>query len=149
MRLAIAEARASISRGGGPFGCVITKNNKVVARAANSVIPSHDATAHAEVNALRAAGKKKKSPFLDGCTAYSTTEPCPMCFTACHWARISRIVYGSRTSDSKKTGFNELEITDATLKRLGKSKVELKDGVLRSECLALFDEWKKAGGKHY
>ena len=149
MQLAIDKAREGIKKGGGPFGACVVKGGKVIACAHNSVIPNCDSTAHAEVNAIRLAEKKLKTINLSGCTIYSTTEPCPMCFSAIHWARISRIVYGTSTADAKKTGFNELVITDETLKKLGKSKIRLEGGVMKRECSLLFREWKRAGGKAY
>ncbi len=149
MRLAIAEARGGLRRGGGPFGCVIVKNNKVIAADYNRVVRDRDATAHSEIRAIRNAGKRLKTPFLDGCTLYSTTEPCPMCFSACHWARVKRIVYGSGIRDAAGVGLNELRIPAAKLKRIGYDRVGLKGGVLRKECLKIFVEWRKSGGKPY
>jgi len=149
MRLAIAEALNGIRRGGGPFGCVIVKNNKVIAADYNRVVRDRDATAHSEVLAIRKAGRRLKTPFLDGCTLYSTTEPCPMCFSACHWARVKRVAYGSGISDAAAMGLNELRIPAAKLKRIGYDRVGLKGGVLRKECLKIFVEWRKIGGKPY
>jgi tRNA(Arg) A34 adenosine deaminase TadA len=65
-----------------------------------------------------------------------------MCFSAIHWARISRIVYGADISDAHMAGFNELKISNRDLKRLGRSKVKIKSGVLRDECVRLFHAWK-------
>jgi len=149
MRLAIAEALKGIRRGGGPFGCAIVKNGKVIAKAHNTVVSTKNATAHSEIDAIRDAGKCLKTPFLDGCTLYSTTEPCPMCFSACHWARVKRVVYGSSISDAAAMGLNELRIPAATLKRIGYDRVALKGGVLRRECLKIFVEWRKASGEPY
>jgi tRNA(Arg) A34 adenosine deaminase TadA len=149
MQLAIAKARSGMKKGGGPFGACIVKKGKVIACEHNSVWPDLDSTAHAEVNAIRAAEKRLKTINLSGCTIYSTTEPCPMCFSAIHWARIDKIVYGASTEDAKKAGFNELAITDSTLKRLGKSRVRVEGGLMKEACAALFKEWKAAGGKAY
>jgi len=149
MQLAIEKAREGIKKGGGPFGACVVKGGKVIACAHNSVIPSCDSTCHAEINAIKLAEKTLKSIDLSGCKIYTTTEPCPMCFSAIHWARIKEIVYGTSTADAKKAGFNELVITDDVLKKLGKSKMKLTKGVMRAECAALFAEWKKAGGKAY
>lgn len=153
MQLAIEKAREGIKKGGGPFGACIVKgsgnNAKVISCEHNSVIPGCDSTAHAEVNAIRSAEKKLNSIDLSGCTIYSTTEPCPMCFSAIHWARIGKIVFGTSTADAKKAGFNELMITDEKLKSLGKSKIIIKGGAKKAECAALFKEWKAAGNKSY
>lgn len=124
---AAAEANRTMRRGhGGPFGAVIARGGRVISVASNTVLKSHDPTCHAEVNAIRLAAKKLRSPFLDGLDIYSTTEPCPMCFSAIHWARISRVFYSTTIPDVKKLGFNELTISNPVLKRLGKSPVILR-----------------------
>jgi tRNA(Arg) A34 adenosine deaminase TadA len=149
MHEAIRAARAGIRKGGGPFGACIVRSGKIVSCAHNSVVPGCDSTAHAEIKAIRAAEKKLKTIDLSDCVIYSTTEPCPMCFSAVHWAKIKKIVYGTSTADAKKVGFNELVITDEALKRLGKSKIRLEKGVMKDECAALFKEWKASGNKRY
>lgn len=143
MRLAIEKAKAGIKGGQTPFGACIVKNNKVIACSHNLVWKNTDITAHAEITAIRAACKALKKIDLSGCTIYSTCEPCPMCFSACHWARISRIVFGCSIKDAKDFGFNELAISDANLKKLGKSKIKISPGLLIDENIALFRFWKK------
>ena len=149
MRLAIDTARKGVAKGQTPFGAVIVKNGKVIVEAHNVVWKTTDPTGHAEVNAIRLACKKLGTINLDGCVIYTTTEPCPMCFSAIHWARISKIVYGAEIADAKKAGFNELVVSAKTMKRLGKSKVEVKGGVLKKENQALFEYWKKVNWKPY
>lgn len=149
MRAAINRAHEGIRKGGGPFGACIVKNGKIVACASNTVWLDCDSTAHAEVNAIRAAEQKLKTIDLSGCTIYSTTEPCPMCFSAIHWARIGKIVCGASIADAKKAGLNELAISDRLMKRLGKSRVKIEAGVMKDECVALFKEWKVRKGKPY
>ena len=78
--------------------------------------------------------------ILKGCTIYSTTEPCPMCFSAIHWAQIDRIVFGTGIADVKRLGFNELSISNSTLKRLGRSDVLL-DRASKAECDELLKSW--------
>lgn len=143
MLLAVKEARKNFATmDGGPFGACIVKNNRVITVARNTVL-KNDATCHAEINAIRAASKKTKSYDLSGCIIYSTTEPCPMCFSAIHWARIKRIYYGTSTNDAKKIGFNELNIPDKQLVKIGKSKIKLYPKVLIEECRKLFKDWNK------
>jgi len=143
MHLAIQEARKNFQTlDGGPFGACIVRGNKVAAVARNTVL-KNDATCHAEINAIRIASKKMKTFDLSDCVIYSTTEPCPMCFSAIHWARIKKIVYGTTTADAAKIGFNELRITDKELKRLGKSRVKIYRSKLVSECKKLFSDWQK------
>lgn len=141
MRKAIREARKNLLRpDGGPFGACIVKDGRVVAVARNTVL-KNDATCHAEVNAIRKASKKLGTYDLGGCEIYSTTEPCPMCFGAIHWARIGTIYYGTDINDAARTGFNELRLSNARLKALGRSKVRIVPGFLREECLSLFKAW--------
>jgi len=150
MRLAIEKAREGVSKGQTPFGACIVKNNKVIACEHNVVWKDTDITAHAEIAAIRSACKTLKKIDLTGCTIYSTCEPCPMCFAACHWARISRIVFGAGIKDAEKFGFNELAISNSDLKKSGKSKIELTAGLLLKENIALFEFWQQQGtGKIY
>lgn len=147
MKIALKEAKEGVEKDQTPFGCCIVKNNKVIISAHNEVWKNTDITAHAEVMAIRKACKKLKSIDLEGCTIYSTTEPCPMCFSACHWANIDRIVYGADMEDAKKYGFKELVIHDKQMGRLGKSKIKLTEGVLRDEVLEFWKEWNKRKDK--
>ncbi|MDX9702057.1 MAG: nucleoside deaminase [Candidatus Auribacterota bacterium] len=142
MRIAIANARYNLDvMSGGPFGACIVRNGDILAVARNTVI-SQDATCHAEVNAIRTASRLQMNYDLSGCDIYSTTEPCPMCFGAIHWSKIGRIIYGTSIEDAKKLGFNELDISNTTMKELGNSPVEIIGGFLLDECLQLFDEWR-------
>jgi guanine deaminase len=141
MRLALGAAYRGMRRGeGGPFGACIVKNSRVVALGHNRVLATRNPTLHAEIVALGRASRRLQTHLLDGCVIYSTTEPCPMCFSAIHWAQIDRIVFGSAIPDVQRLGFNELAISNATLKRLGRSRVRL-DRVSRKECVALLKAW--------
>ena len=126
---------------GGPFGAVIARGDRIVAVATNTVLKTSDPTCHAEVNAIRQAARKAGTPFLSGLEIYSTTEPCPMCFCAIHWARLRRVYYSTVIADVKRLGFNELTISNRKLKSLGKSPVRL----LREanpDCRNLLAAWK-------
>ena len=141
MTRAIREARRNLVRpDGGPFGACIVKDGIVVAVARNTVL-AHDATCHAEVNAIRKASGKLGTFDLSGCEIYSTTEPCPMCFGAIHWARIGTVYFGAGIGDAARAGFHELRISNAQMKTLGRSRIRLVPGVLRAECLELFKAW--------
>ncbi len=144
MRLAIATGRTAIARGQIPFASLIVRKGKILANAHNCVWKDTDITAHGEMVAIRAACKKTRSIDLSGATLYSTLEPCPMCFSAAHWAGVSRIVFGAPIATAKHAGFNELEISNVQLKKLGRSKVRIVSGVLARECAVLFDDWKAA-----
>jgi len=141
MRMAIKEARKNIkTMEGGPFGACIVKGGRVLAVARNTVLTS-DASSHAEINAIRSASRRIKNFDLSGCIIYSTTEPCPMCFSAIHWAKISAIIYGTGISDAKKIGFNELNISSRSMKAKGVSSVKLFPGFFKQECLKLLRDW--------
>lgn len=147
MAAAIKEARKNLrTMSGGPFGACIVKGGRIVALARNTVF-KNDATCHAEINAIRMASKKLKKFDLSGCVIYSTTEPCPMCFGAIHWAGIGAIVYGTCIEDAERLGFNELQITSARMKALGASAVKIRGGFLLEECSALFEDWERLGKK--
>ena len=143
MLLAMQKAGGGIKNGQTPFGACIAKGSKVLACAHNGVWKNTDITAHAEIRAIQAACKKLKTIDLSGCVLYSTCEPCPMCFSACHWAGISKVVYGCRISDAKGFGFNELVIPAAKMKRLGKAGIKLVGDCMRKENLELFKAWAK------
>jgi guanine deaminase len=133
-------------REGGPFGAVIVRKGKILVRAHNTVLKNNDSTCHAEVNAIRKACKILKSPFLDSCTIYSSTEPCPMCFSAIHWARIESVFYGTSIADVERLGFNELTISNVTMKRLAKSRVKLRQ-MKNRECVSLLKLWNEIPDK--
>ena len=142
MMRAIRSAKIGIRKyEGGPFGACIVKNRKVIAAAHNTVLKMKDPTCHAEINAIRIASKKLKAFDLSGCVIYSTTEPCPMCFSAIHWAKIDRVFYGTSIGDVKKRGFNELTIASSQMKMRGKSPVRLLANVMRSDCVQLLKDW--------
>jgi tRNA(Arg) A34 adenosine deaminase TadA len=139
--MALREASRGMRRGqGGPFGACIVRNGSIVAVACNRVLASGNPTQHAEVVAIGRAAKNLGTHILKGCTIYSTTEPCPMCFSAIHWAQIDRIVFGTGIADVKRLGFNELSISNHTLKRLGRSTLVL-DQASRRECTDLLKSW--------
>ena len=149
MLKAIQKAKQGVKKGQTPFGACIVKNNKIEACEHNVVWKTTDITAHAEIYAIRKACKKLKTINLESCTIYSTTEPCPMCFSAIHWARISTIVYGTKIKDVNRFGFNELQISNNKLKRQGKSKIKIVKNMLRKENLKLLEFWSKRNPKTY
>jgi len=141
MRLALQKAREGVASGQTPFGACIVRDGQLVACEHNTVWGDTDSTAHAEVQAIRAACAHLKTVDLSGCEIYATCEPCPMCFSAIHWARISTIVFGSRIADAQGLGFSELTIPNQHMKQLGGSPVVIVPDYLREECAALFREW--------
>jgi guanine deaminase len=147
MRLAIGKAREGIALGQTPFGACIQRGGRVVSCEHNAVWQTSDITAHAEIHAIREACRKLSTIDLSGCVIYSTCEPCPMCFSACHWARISKIVYGANIQDALGSGFHELEIPNTRLKELGGSPVEIVGDFLREEAVVLFQLFAQQSNK--
>jgi len=127
---------------GGPFGAVIVKDGKIIASAHNEVISTNDPTAHAEVLAIRRASEKLSRFDLSDCTIYSTCEPCPMCFSAIHWAKIKDLHYGCGHLDAAEIGFDDKFIYDVIR---GTSKREQVSSIQehREECIVLFRMWEK------
>ena len=146
MRLAIDLARKGIAVGQTPFGCAIAKEERIVSTAHNTVWASTDITGHAEMNAIRAACSNLDSIFLDRAIVATTCEPCPMCISALHWARVKTVYYGATIDQAEAAGFNELQVPAADLLRKGGSHVEIVAGVLADECKSLFDEWLAFSG---
>jgi tRNA(Arg) A34 adenosine deaminase TadA len=145
LRRAIAAARRGIAAGQTPFGACVVRGGQVIAEAHNEVWSRGDPTAHAEVLAVRAACAAVGGVDLSGCTVYASCEPCPMCFAACHWARVSRVVFGARIADARAAGFSEMPVANERLKALAGSGVEIVAALLRPEAAAVFDEWAAAG----
>lgn len=144
MEQAIEDALQHLSdEGGGPFGACIVEDGKILAVAHNTVLEETDPTCHAEINAIRKAAKSTGRFDLSGCVIYSTTEPCPMCFSAIHWAKIDTIVYGTNIQDVQSLGFNELEVSNQMMKTEGKSPVSIIPDFMRDECLELLRQWSK------
>jgi len=146
---ALEKAQEGIAKGQSPFGCCIVRNDEVISCEHNVAWKTSDITAHAETTAIRVACKNLKTIDLSGCRLYSTCEPCPMCFSASHWARIDTIFFGASIADAQKAGFNELTISCEAMKEFGGSSVAIVDSVLSKECAALFDEWSQQGGIKY
>jgi guanine deaminase len=111
LRMAIDLSRHALEdQGKTPFGAVLVLNDKVVSKGTSSVIELFDPSAHAEVMALRNAAQTLKRHLLPGSVLYSSSEPCPMCLTACYWAQVSRIVFGATSYDVATYGFEDLQL---------------------------------------
>ena len=108
MRRAISLASQNVLRDqGGPFGAVIVRAGSVVGEGANSVTRDNDPTAHAEVQAIRAASQALGTFTLRGCEIYTSCEPCPMCLAAIYWARLDRIWFGNTCADAARIAFDD------------------------------------------
>lgn len=105
---AIELSREGMRSGrGGPFGCVIVKDNTIIAEGWNEVVHSNDPTAHAEVVAIRKACSQLGSFQLTGCDIYASCEPCPMCLGAIYWARPARVIYANTKLDAAAINFDD------------------------------------------
>lgn len=145
---AVEEAEAGMSSGhGGPFGAVIAgPDGEIIASAHNEVIHTHDPTAHAEILAIRRASEKLSRFDLSDCTIYSTCEPCPMCFSAIHWAKIRSLRYGCDHHDAARIGFDDKFIYDVIREETTVRQVEAVQEH-REECLELFTAWENKEDK--
>lgn len=104
--LKLAEQGVKV-RDGGPFGAVVVYKGKIIGRGDNTVPHTNDPTAHAEINAIRAACKKLKTFNLSKCELYSTCEPCPMCRAAIYWARLKAVYFAATRKDAAAVGFDD------------------------------------------
>lgn len=126
LELAIAEALAGAqARDGGPFGAVVVQDGRAIARARNRVTSRPDATAHAEVEAIREACRELRTHSLTGCELYSSCEPCPMCLAAIHWARIGRVYYAATRVDAARGGFDDERLHEQLLRPDAEPSFEL------------------------
>ncbi len=141
MREAIRLADASVNSGGGPFGAVIVKDGTIVCGSANRVTIDIDPTAHAEVNAIRAACRQLGTFDLSGCTIYTSCEPCPMCLGAIYWAHIDRIYYANNRKDAADIDFADNFIYEE-LERPLTERLKPIIPMLRDEALHTFREWQ-------
>ena len=150
MQIAIDEAMRSVASGdGGPFGAVVVQDGKVVSAAHNEVLISNDPTAHAEMQAIRAACAKLGSFDLSDCEIYSSCEPCPMCLAAVIWAKIPRLYYGCTREEAEQAGFEDKRIYDQIC---GKAEACRLESVrfMYEECLKPFAMWaEKKDRKQY
>jgi guanine deaminase len=141
MRRAIALSIDNVRAGrGGPFGAVIARGGEVVAEATNRVTRANDPTAHAEVEAIRAACAKLASFHLGGCEIYTSCEPCPMCLGAIYWARLDRIWYANRRDDAARAGFSDDFLYRELALPPGERSIPAVQ-LLADEARAGIDEW--------
>tara|TARA_B100000470_G_scaffold92067_1_gene71013 strand:+ start:53 stop:523 length:471 start_codon:yes stop_codon:yes gene_type:complete len=125
---------------GGPFGCVIVKDNKIISEGYNKVTSTNDPTAHGEIVAIREACLKLNTFNLSGCELYSTCEPCPMCLSAIYWSHIDKIFYANTRDDAKNIDFDDSFIYSEINKKIGDRKIQMIQ-MLRDEALKAFKIW--------
>jgi guanine deaminase len=147
MREAIRLSEAGVRSGkGGPFGCVIVRAGKVVARGSNKVTSTCDPTAHAEVVAIREACSELNTFQLTDCTLYASCEPCPMCLSAIYWARIPEMFYANTRQDAAAIGFDDEFIYSEIPLAPEKRKISMK-AILGDEAKVAFADWSAKADK--
>ena len=146
MLRAITLSIESVKTGGGPFGSVIVKDNKIISEGFNKVTTNNDPTAHGEIVAIRAACKKLDNFNLNGTELYSSCEPCPMCLSAIYWARINKIYYANTRQDAQKIDFDDSLIYSEFQKNIDKRKIPMIQ-MMRNEALKAFELWDKKTDK--
>ena len=142
MKRAIELSKESINSGGGPFGSVIVKDEKIISEGMNRVTVDNDPTSHGEIVAIRNACKKLNTFNLSNCSLYSSCEPCPMCMSAIYWSRIGKVYYANTRDDAKKINFDDSLIYSEISKKNEDRKIPIKQ-MLRDEALKAFDLWDK------
>src|SRR5215831_10167719 len=139
IQLAIDNVR---SGKGGPFAALVVKNGELLSIGTNLVISSNDPTAHAEINAIRAACVALGSFQLEECDLYTTSEPCPMCLGAIYWARPRQVFFGARASDAAAAGFDDALIY-AQIATPGERRKIPFHSLMRDQALACFRAWQE------
>ena len=146
MQRAIELSIESINSGGGPFGSVIVKDEKIISEGMNRVTVDNDPTSHGEIVAIRNACKKLNTFNLSDCSLYSSCEPCPMCMSAIYWSRIGKVYYANTRDDAKKINFDDSLIYSEIPKKNEDKKIPIKQ-MMRNEALKAFDIWDKKTDK--
>lgn len=143
IQLAVENARDGR---GGPFGCVIARNNMIVAEGSNLVTSTNDPTAHAEVVAIRKACSALNTFQLDRCELYTSCEPCPMCLGAIYWARPARVYFGATALEAAAAGFDDSFIYEQLQLPAEQRRIPM-ERLLAEEALQAFTEWNRSASK--
>ncbi len=142
MQEAILLSQSGMAKNeGGPFGCIIVKNDQIVGRGNNKVSSTHDPTAHAEITAIRDACKNLGTFQLDDCEIYTSCEPCPMCLGAIYWARPKIVYYANNRQDAADIGFDDSMIYDEMNVPIEDRKIPIVP-ISREHALKVFEEWR-------
>jgi len=147
LKLAIDEALTGITAGdGGPFGAVIVKDGKIIGKGHNTVLKSHDPTAHAEINAIRNACNHMKDYHLTGAVIYTNFEPCPMCLSAIYWANMRTLYYCAGRDAAEKIGFMDSHLYKEITLPMEEREMKSTKIFLR-EMENLLEKWDGMEGK--
>ncbi len=147
MMRAIELAREGmVANAGGPFGAVVVLDGEIIGEGNNSVTSSNDPTAHAEINAIRQACEKLQNFQLDGCTIYTSCEPCPMCLGAIYWARPDKVFFACTREDAAAIGFDD-DFIYSELEKANQDRERVMIGLMRDEALDIFRAWAEKPDK--
>ena len=146
MQRAIELSIESINSGGGPFGSVIVKDDKIISEGMNRVTVNNDPTAHGEITAIRQACKKLGTFDLNGYELYSNCEPCPMCLSAIYWSHIDKVYYANTRDDAHNIDFLDPIIYTELQKSDEEKKIKMTQ-IMRDEGLKAFEIWDKKTDK--
>jgi len=147
LKLSVEEALDGMRAGdGGPFGAVIVRRGKILGKAHNTVLKSHDPSAHAEVNAIRNASAHVQDHHLTGATIYTNFEPCPMCLGAIYWADIREVYFCAGRQVAERIGFMDKHLYEEFARST--EKREIRTTLITSTDMDhLLDEWDRKEGK--
>ena len=147
MKEAIALSENNVIKGlGGPFGAVIVKDGKIIAKSANLVTTTNDPTAHAEVSTIRLACTALQTFNLEGCVIYTSCEPCPMCLGAIYWARLDKMYYANTKTDAANIGFDDAFIYEELDLKPNDRKLK-SEQMMQKEAQVVFDLWRDSNRK--
>ena len=147
MHEAIRLSREKSLQGeGGPFGAVIVRDDKIIARGWNQVLKKNDPTCHAEMVAIRKACRKLNDYNLAGCSIYVNCEPCPMCLSALYWAGVDKIYFAASRKDAAELGFVD-DFLYQELRRQPEARKMPMEQAMRPEALKVFKQWEALDNK--
>lgn len=144
LREAIALARANVEAGGRPFGAVVVRDGEIIAAGVNGIVGSNDPTAHAEMEALRAASRRLGSPDLGGCAVYASGHPCPMCMAAMRLAGVTRVAYAYSNDEGAPFGLSTARIYEELARPFAEQSMAISHVPVRPEGPDLYEEWARA-----
>lgn len=150
LQLAIAQAKVAREKGGDPFGAVLVRDDVILAETYDRCVAASDPTAHAELALISAYCREAQVFDLSGCTLYASTEPCPMCSGAIHWARISRVVFSVSQAMLQAMSGGAPKPACAPIINMGHRRVKVIGPLLAEEGLAVFDgySWLSKSVRH-
>ncbi len=146
LQQAVDLATANVADGGGPFGAIVVKDDELVTTGRNRVTDDLDPTAHAEVQAIRAAARTLGEFSLKGCVLYSSCEPCPMCLASSLWARLDAVIYAADRDDAADGGFDDRAFYDLFNQPRSTWTMPVRTLELENRA-APFDAWRSHSGR--